>query len=607
MTEEPEVKEPTEPETNKTTKPSGLNQESVIPNDTGQFADSDQDSTVISDSDNEQEAKSENITYFDRMAGKAKITIRNIQEDCERYIPQYLTGGAKGVGRGNGGATKGPLKREGPGRNENMGTLEQLEEDIQNGKGVGYDDVIRYRGFYSKIGGQDHRTQLVGPNGKEGLKYLDDLYPNDYVSKDLRDGEKTHTDEKGFIKGYKKKGDGSDVELWDASLISERRMEIWRLDMEERQKKYRPTLREKITNQLLTTPILTTTKEGVVITGEITPKNQLLYKNSATEEIAGVKIRTEEVRKAAIAPLADALCGVVEHSENNPTMDRVVYALEALQAQQVQLEYKMNLTDARTTAALRNRPTRNEVNLDLHSEKQSRMNLVLKIGKYQYDQLKNTGRMEDKKDIVAGWFNDSHNSVFETVTGEWFRVVGYSRIPRNEDGVLVIITFDSEERANIILTEYRRKDEQIAKYRERYQGSDLERIHQKLGRITPFKSRREIRQDDDFFEKARKTNDINIGILMDQKDKSLAVTKGNAMKGEIKKVPKRINTTSRGNDSKGASTFQMEYLTFRAVKGNKDGEWLELILRQIKYIEAGMKRGITRSAAEIAWLEGDEN
>ena len=55
--------------------------------------------------------------------------------------------------------------------------------------------------------------------------------------------------------------------------------------------------------------------------------------------------------------------------------------MESIHASQVLLEKKVNLSNAKTTAGLNNRPTKKEVRLDLQSEKTSMKNLVIKIWK----------------------------------------------------------------------------------------------------------------------------------------------------------------------------------------------------------------------------------
>ena len=75
--------------------------------------------------------------------------------------------------------------------------------------------------------------------------------------------------------------------------------------------------------------------------------------------------------------------------------------------------------------------------------------------------------------------------------------------------------------------------------------------------------------------------------------------------GEFNKITKRIYTTSRGNDSNEANTFQMDYATFRGTRKEREAEWIEIVLRQIGYIEAGLKRegGMGTDMETTNWLE----
>merc|ERR1712183_967868 len=117
------------------------------------------------------------------------------------------------------------------------------------------------------------------------------------------------------------------------------------------------------------------------------------------------------------------------------------------------------------------------------------------------NQLRGTNSMDKWKTTVVGWFKDVNASgVYQGISREFLRQVSFSKNPKNEEAVLVILTWDTEDRVGSYLEEYRRIEEDHRKRNARYQGSSLADVHLKLGRLAPFRSIREKEQDDEFFE-----------------------------------------------------------------------------------------------------------
>ena len=188
---------------------------------------------------------------------------------------------------------------------------------------------------------------------------------------------------------------------------------------------------------------------------------------------------------------------------------------------------------------------------------------------------------------------------------DWIRVVGFNRNPRNEEMVPVIITWDTADRARCVLEEYGRLEEKVIKHKASYRGSEQEEVDRLLGRVTAFKSKREQRQDDEFFEMTRHTNNMNVKLLKECGDKSYGETRSKILGGEWDNLPKKNYITRRGNESKGPNTFQLEYTTFKATRGgDKDREWTTMVKNQIKYVDAGIKRGTVKgeNSQTAGWL-----
>ena len=68
------------------------------------------------------------------------------------------------------------------------------------------------------------------------------------------------------------------------------------------------------------------------------------------------------------------------------------------------------------------------------------------------------------------------------------------------------------------------------------------------------------------------------------------------MKGEWKDMPNRIYTTKRGNESNGPQTILQEWDRFKTWGnvGEKEKEWKTMVVQQLQYLDAGVKRGAVR-------------
>jgi hypothetical protein len=100
-------------------------------------------------------------------------------------------------------------------------------------------------------------------------------------------------------------------------------------------------------------------------------------------------------------------------------------------------------------------------------------------------------------------------------------------------------------------------------------------------------------QDDEFYETTRNTNNKNAKILKEMDEGTYEETKKKIMRGEWKDMPQSINTTKRGNDSYGPTTMLQEWKMFKSWRGegDKEKEWTAMVMQQIKYLDAGLRRG----------------
>ena len=102
-------------------------------------------------------------------------------------------------------------------------------------------------------------------------------------------------------------------------------------------------------------------------------------------------------------------------------------------------------------------------------------------------------------------------------------------------------------------------------------------------------------QDDEFYEMTRNTNNLNIKVLKNLGDRNFEDTRRKISRGEWKEMPEKIYTTRRGNDSNGPNTLLQEYKFFKTPMGmDKEKGWVMLVQNQMKYVEAGIKRGTVR-------------
>ena len=90
--------------------------------------------------------------------------------------------------------------------------------------------------------------------------------------------------------------------------------------------------------------------------------------------------------------------------------------------------------------------------------------MVLRVGKEKLNQLRGTNSMDKWKTTVVGWFREVNASgVYQGCSREFLRQVSFSKNPRNEDYVSVILTWDTEDRVGSYLEEYRRIEEEHRK------------------------------------------------------------------------------------------------------------------------------------------------
>jgi hypothetical protein len=497
-----------------------------------------------------------------------------------------------------------------------------LEEDIQGDVGIKVQDVVFYGGFFTKIDDKEHRTDLNPvKGGKEGLEFLELLEPDEYIHPILRGkDDKTYTDAQGRVQGYENTKEGLEVFVTDPKLAAEKNMGIWSRAFHRKQEKERPRVKKTLTDMILEIPKVSATIDGKIVEADLQPKNRLFGRrtvNDKGEETVTdsngeqTVVDAEEVKRASVQPIVNAMCHVLEGATHNIITDRTVCAIETIQNHLALLEDKVNIIAAQSNLGMKNRPTKKELNVVIQSERQARFNVVVKIDRDKLNQLKETSSMEGWKAVVIGWFHEVNTSSFyQSIKTEYLRFVGFSRNPRNEDMVPVILTWDTEDRARTVLEEYRRIEEEFAKRKTVYKGSDLEEVDQKLGKIIAFKSKREQMQDDEFYEMTRNTNNMNIKVLKNLGDRNFEDTRRRISRGEWKEMPQKIYTTKRGNDSKGPNTLLQEYKYFKAPRGgDREKEWMTMVQNQMKYVEAGLKRGTVRGENQetIDWLPQPAN
>ena len=315
-------------------------------------------------------------------------------------------------------------------------------------------------------------------------------------------------------------------------------------------------------------------------------------------------VEADRVKRAAVQPVVNAMTYVMEQATHNIITDKTVCALETIQNTVAMLEDKVNLLAAKTNLGLENRPTKRELNQIIQSEKQARFNMVLRVGKEKLNQLRGTNSMDKWKTTVVGWFKDVNASgVYQGISREFLRQVSFSKNPKNEEAVSVILTWDTEDRVGSYLDEYRRIEEEHRKRNARYPGSDLAEVHLKLGRLAPFRSIREKEQDDEFFEMTRNTNNKNAGIFQSAGLGSFEETKRKIEGGEWKNMPQRVYTTRGRNDPKGPTTFLQEYRVF-GTSGERKEEWIRMVKSQMRYLETGANKGNVRGENQeiVKWL-----
>ena len=534
-------------------------------------------------------------------------------EPCLRdTYPEFENIIQRGTGRGEGSHT-GALVRPGRGRNRsqnqiyNRRAIENLDTTTRNGAGIKTQDVVFYGSFFAKIGDGEHRTDFSKKGGKEGLEFIESLEPEVYIPREVRSG-KTHTDERGLVQDYKRTVEGYEVTVTNPRLAGEKNLEIYARAYHKKQMEERPARMDLVTNILLKTPkIAVKTTDGRTVEADLQQKNCLFGRRNAGDKgeetikdpITGEVIKVveaEEVKRAAARPVAKAIVKLMEDAQYNTLTERSIASHETMQYQMALLEEKVNLIAAQNDISHRNRPTWKELDTILQSENMSKLNVVLKVNITKYNQLKETTSMEGWRKTVIEWFHNAHtSSVYQALRIEYLRVVGFDRInkPRNEDNISIILTWDTEDRVRTILTEYRCLGEHISRNKIPYPGSDLEVVNQKLGKIFAYKSKREQMKDDEFFETTRDTNNKNAKLLKKLGDRTYEETRKKIMKGEWKDIPSSIYTTKRGTDSNGPTTILQEWKGFKSWRddGNRDKEWIMMVQQQLKYMDAGLKRG----------------
>ena len=531
----------------------------------------------------------------------------------------------RGTGRGAGGARTGSQMRPGRGPSQNPAyhkkVLEGLEENIREGKGIKVHDVAHYSGFFGKIGQQHERHETdLNPvkGGKEGPGILGVFDPEEYIHPKLRGKpDRTYTDSKGRVRDYETTDEGYEITLTDPRLAAEKNVGIWSRAYRIHQEQKRPALKEMLTDMVLEVPTVSAVINGKKVKKEVQMKNRLMGRRAAAdkgdkgEEIVtdpttgeSETVEADKVRRAAVQPVVEAMAYVMEQGTHNIITDKTVCALETIQNTVAMLEDKVNLLASRTNLGLENRPTKRELNQIIQSEKQARFNMVLRVGKEKLNQLRGTNSMDKWKTTVVGWFREVNASgVYQGCSREFLRQVSFSKNPKNEDYVSVILTWDTEDRVGSYLEEYRRIEEEHRKKKVKYQGSGLADMHLKLGRIAPFRSIREKEQDDEFFEMTRNTNDKNAGIFQSAGLGSFEETKRKIEGGEWKDMPPKVYTTRGRNDSKGPTTFLQDYKVF-STSGERREEWIRMVQSQMRYLETGANKGNVKGENQeiINWL-----
>ena len=528
-----------------------------------------------------------------------------------RYYDSILSGTGRGAGRGRTGSQT----RPGRGRSQNpeyqRKVLEGLEEEIREGNGIKVHDVAHYSGFFAKMGlhHERHETDLnpvIG--GKEGPGVLGIFEPEEYIHQKLRGKpDRTYTDSKGRVKNYEPTDEGFEISITDPRLAAAKNTGIWsrayRINQEER----RPELKELLTDMVLEVPVVSAVIDGKKVKKEVQMKNQLMGrrtnadKSDKGEEVVvdqatgkSETVEAEKVRRAAVQPVVNAMAYVMDKATHNIITDKTVCALETINNTVAMLEDKVNLLAAKTNLGLENRPTRGEINQIIQSEKQARFNMVLRVGREQLNQLRGTNNTDKWKATVTGWFrNVNASGVYQGVRQEFLRQVSFSKNPKNEEAVTVILTWDTEDRVISYLDEYRRIEGEHRKQGGKYHGSRLADVHLKLGRLAPFRSIREKEQDDEFFGMTRNTNNKNAGVFRNAGLGNFEDTKRKIEGGEWEDMPMKIYTTRGRNDSKGPSTFLQEYKAFSA-NGERKEDWKRMVQSQWKYLETGANKGAVK-------------
>ena len=74
-------------------------------------------------------------------------------------------------------------------------------------------------------------------------------------------------------------------------------------------------------------------------------------------------------------------------------------------------------------------------------------------------------------------------SIYQTLETENLRAVWFSKDSKSEDLIPIILTWDTEDRARMVIEEYRSLGKPVIFEKKPYKGSILEGIDLKLGRI----------------------------------------------------------------------------------------------------------------------------
>ena len=530
--------------------------------------------------------------------------------EYENVIP-----GIRGTGRGDGGHLTGFPMRPGRDRSRNptysRRTIENLDTTAKN-EGFKAQNVTFYGSFFAKIGNKKHDTDFSGKGGPEGLSFVESLAPEVYIPKALR-GKKdgTYTDEQGQIGGFQYTREGHEAVVTNPRLAAEKNAGIYVKAFKENQMKERPKRMEWLTDMILNKPVIEVkTADGRTVEHDLQPKHRMFggrftgeKGDKGEETIKDPKdgkiiqvIDAEEVTRASVRPVAKVFCKVLEEAQHNNFNERMITTVETMQNQIALLERKVNFNDAKNYISHKNRPTWKEMNAIVKSESQARFNLIVRVNGNKYNQLKGTTSMEAWKKMVIGWFKDVNNGIYQTLETENLRAVWFSKDPKNEEFIPIILTWDTEDRARMIMEEYRSIGKPVSKDKKPYKGSNLEGVDQKLGKIFAYKSKREQMQEDEFYETTRSTNSKNVRVLKDIKEGTYEDTRKRIMRGEWKDMPNRIYTTKRGNESYGPTTVLQEWDRFKTWgdEAEKQKEWKTMVVQQVQYLDAGVKRGAVK-------------